>query len=161
VTTGTGVLAVIALAASLRQLGAVPTFFLAGIAAPLLPVAVIAAWATLRGEGDAWPALLVAAFVLGVASQLRVGWFMLALLPTSALCAVVVRQAGGRFAFAPAAAAGGAVAYLAVLSLAAARPATVLQPWEVLLAAAWTALAAALIALVLQPFHPRPRRLFE
>lgn len=160
-TTGTGVLAVIALAASLLQLGAVPAFFLDGVAAPLLPVAVIAAWATLRGEGDAWPALLIAAIVLGVASQLRVGWFLLALLPTSALCAIVVRQAGGRLALAPLAAAVGAVAYLAVLALAAGRPATMLQPWEVLLAAGWTALVATLVALVLRPFHPRPQGLFE
>lgn len=155
-------LVVLALAASLLQLGAIPAFFLDGVAAPLLPVALIAAWATLRGDGDAWPALLIAAVVLGVASQLRVGWFLLALLPTAVLSAAAVRQvASRRLVFVPVTAAAGAIAYLAVLALAAGSPAAVLLPREMFFAAAWTATAAVVVGLALWPFHPRPRGLFE
>ncbi|MEE8336611.1 MAG: hypothetical protein V3R95_00985 [Dehalococcoidia bacterium] len=161
-TASAAVLAMLALAASLLQLGAIPAFFLDGIAAPLLPVALIAAWAMLRGDGDAWPALLVAAVVLGVASQMRVGWFLLALLPTAAFSAAVVRRvATRRLAFVPATAAAGALAYLAVLALAAGSPAAVMVPREMFLAVAWTAAAAAIAGIALWLFHPRPHGLFE
>jgi len=158
------VLATLSLLTALLQLGAVPALFLGGIAAPLLPVALIAAWATARGEREAWAALLIASMVLGVASQERVGWFLLALLPTAALSIFAVRStAARRIASAPIVAAGGALLYLAVLALASGRLAALGEQLTAgIAAAAWTALVAALFALVLWPLQPRTSRgLFE
>ena len=95
---GAATLALLALAASLLQLGAVPALFLGGVAAPLLPVALIAAWTMARGERELWPALLVVAAVMGVASSERIGWFLLALLPAALLAALDgVADRGARF----------------------------------------------------------------
>jgi hypothetical protein len=160
---GAATLAVLALIASLLQLGAVPALFLGSIAAPLLPVALIAAWTMARGERELWPALLVVAAVLGVASSERVGWFLLALLPAAGLSAVIAATlVSRRLALAPAAAALGALAYLAVLATAGGGldrlPA---MSGSIAAAGAWTALVAAVFALVLWPLQPRPGGLFE
>ena len=160
---GTATLAVLALIASLLQLGAVPALFLGGIAAPLLPVALIAAWTVARGERELWPALLIVAAVLGVASSERVGWFLLALLPAVGLSAVLADTlVGRRLALAPAAAAFGALGYLTVLATAGGGLASLpAMSGAIAAASAWTALAAAFFALALWPLQPRPRGLFE
>lgn len=162
-TRSGAVLAVLSLLTALLQLGAMPTLFLGGVAAPLLPVALIAAWATARGEREAWAAVLIASIVLGVASQERVGWFLLALLPAAGLSAVIAATlVSRRLALAPAAAALGALAYLAVLATAGGGldrlPA---MSGSIAAAGAWTALVAAVFALVLWPLQPRPGGLFE
>lgn len=160
---GAATLAALALIASLLQLGAIPVLFLGGLAAPLLPVALIVAWTMARGERELWPALLIVAAVLGVASSERIGWFLLALLPAAGLSAVVAATVSGRrLAFAPATAALGALAYLAVLAVAGGGLARLpALSGSIAAAGAWTALAAALFALVLWPLQPRPRGLFE
>ena len=168
-TRSGAVLAVLSLLTALLQLGAMPTLFLGGVAAPLLPVALIAEWATARGEREAWAAVLIASIVLGVASQERVGWFLLALLPTAALSTLALgifaarSTAARRLASAPVVAAGGTLLYLAVLALASGRVAALGQQLSAgIAAAAWTALVASLIALVLWPLQLRTSRgLFE
>ena len=129
-------------------------------AAPLLPAALLAAWAAVRDSNEAWPAPVAAALVLGAASEERVGWFLLALLPAFVLAAAV-RSASGlrRPALAPFAAAGGALAYAALLDAAAGDPGAVtVSAAAYLRAALWTALAAALLAVLLTPLRPPPYR---
>jgi hypothetical protein len=161
-----GAVGVMAAVAALLQLAAVPSLFADGAVAPLLPVALISAWAAARDGNETWPVLLVVPVALGVVSEERVGWFMLALLPSAAL-ASFMRQTDGvsgvrRFVRAPLAAAAGAVLYLSLLTLAAGRPAALADAaGSYALAALWTAAAAALLAAALWPLQPRPRGLFE
>src|SRR5688500_12435934 len=62
---------------------------------PLLPLAMLAAWAAARGPDEAWAVLLPAPLVLGLASDERVGWFVLALTPTPLLAAALRGRRGG------------------------------------------------------------------
>ena len=178
--------ATLAAALVVLQLSLVPALFPAGAlgaAAPLLPVALVAAWGAARDPIEVAPALVVAAAALGAVSTERVGWFLLALLPTAAL-AVTARAlprrapwGRGRSALdarsagesppadvalrAAAAAAVGAAAYLALLALASGRPAllSALGP-SIVGAAAWSAALADALALLLRPLRPRRRGLF-
>lgn len=155
-------LAVLALAAALLQLGAVPTLAFDVAAAPLLPVALLAAWGTVRDPAEVWPALLVAAIALGVASEQRAGWYLLALLPTGAiLLAPGARTSMARLTRAPLAAAAGAWAYLVVL-LVVGGDGTAIPALGVDLAlgAMWTGALAALLACALWPLRAQARGLF-
>jgi hypothetical protein len=112
----------LALAAALLQLGAMPALFLDAGAAPLLPVGLIAAWASVRRAEETWLAVLAASLLLGAASTERAGWFLLALLPTPALAVgVVALRPRRRVLAAPLAAGLGALLYLALLALASGR----------------------------------------
>ena len=151
-------LAAFALLASLLQAGALPVLFFDPSAAPLLIIAVLAAWGALRGPDDLWPALLVAPLPLAFQSEERLGWFLLALLPTAAL---LLRRppepdTPAQFARAPLVAAPGALAYLALLWLAAGDvrglPGALLT---LLGAAVLTAAFAALFAALLWPLRAR------
>ena len=155
-------LAALALAAALVQLGVVPAFFLDAAAVPLLPVALIAAWSAVRDPDETWPVLLVAPAALGVASQDRVGAFLLALLPAAALVAVAGRLRGvRRLAAAPVAGGVGGALYLAVLTAAAGEGGAIFSDaGSYLVAALWTALATALLTLALTPARPREQRAF-
>lgn len=160
-----GAVAALAAVAALLQLAAVPSLFVDGAVAPLLPVALISAWAAARDGNETWPVLLVVPVMLGVVSEERVGWFMLALLPSAALASLPWQTDGAsgvrRFARAPLAAAGGAVLYLSLLTLAAGRPATLAETaGSYVFAALWTAAVATLLAGALWPLRPRPRGLF-
>jgi hypothetical protein len=151
------VLASLALTASLLQVGAVPSLFFDPASAPLLPVAVIAAWGAMRGPDELWAALLVAPLPLAVASEERLGWFLLALIPTAAL---LLRPAppdtSQQLLRAPLTAALGAIAYLVVLFLAGgeARALPTCTP-SVLSAAMLTAFISGVVALVLWPARTR------
>lgn len=151
-------LAALALAASLLQAGALPALFFDPSAAPLLPVALLAAWGALRGPDDLWPALLVAPLPLALLSEERLGWFLLALLPTAAL---LFRHrpepdTAAQFVRAPLVAAAGALSYLALLWLAAGDVRGLPGALATLLGAAvLTALAAALFAALLWPLRAR------
>jgi hypothetical protein len=151
------ILAWLALVASLVQVGAIPSLFLDTATAPLLPVAVIAAWGAVRGPDDLWAGILVAPLPLALASEERVGWFLLALLPTAAL---LLRRpppdTPHQLLRAPLAAALGSLAYLVVLFCAGgAAPALPGAASSLLGAATLTALVAALFALVLWPARTR------
>ena len=157
------VIALLALAAALLQVGALPAFFLDGAATPLLPVALLAAWAAAREPAQTWPVLLVTAATLGAVSQERVGWFLFALLPTAAI-ATLAGGGGGRrrLAMAPLTAAAGAALYLVVLALAAGRTSALSGSTGAQLATVlWTAAAASLLALALTPLRPRTHGLFR
>jgi hypothetical protein len=153
--------ATMGVAAGLLQLGAVPALF-AGDAAPLLPVALIAAWAAVREADETWPLLLVVPVSLGVASQERVGWFMIALIPVAALALAAGRGNGAhRVALAPVVAAAGTLLYLTLLTAAAGHAATLRETLASHLAAAlWTAAAAAAMIGILHPLRARTRGLF-
>lgn len=151
-------LAALALLASLLQAGALPALFFDPSAAPLLPVALLAAWGALRGPDELWPALLVAPLPLALLSEERLGWFLLALLPTAAM--LVHRRpqpdTPGQFARAPLVAAPGAFAYLGLLWLAAGDVRGLPGALATLLGAAFlTAAAAALFAALLWPLRAR------
>jgi hypothetical protein len=151
------VLALLALCASLLQVGAIPSLFFDPAGAPLLPVAVIAAWGAGRGPDELWPALLVAPLPLALASEERLGWFLLALLPTAApLLQPAPPDTSQQLLRAPLAAAFGAMAYLAVLFVAGGevRALPAATP-SILGAAMLTALLGALVALLLWPARSR------
>ncbi len=152
--------AVFALVAVALQIGVLPALFLGGTG-PLLPVALLAAWAGVRHVGETWPMLLLMPLVLGAASEERAGWFLLALLPTAALSLAVQRSRPRWMAAAPVAALG-AWLYLALLTLAAGRVTAVPALLQAhLIAALWTAVAAAAVTLALHAVRPRGRGLFE
>ena len=160
-------------AAGLAQVGAAPALFAEPRAAPLLPIALVAGWSAARGLGEAAPALLGAAVVLGAASEERAGWFLLAMLPAAALIAgaaaaraapsAAARPSGSALPSAwglllvPAAAGLGAALYQGLLQLAAGELGALGGDREaVLAAAAWTAALAGVAALLAWPLRRRP-----
>nr|AIA16283.1 Unknown Function [uncultured bacterium] len=68
------------IAASLIQIGVAPLFASSGIPLPLLPLGVLVGWAAARNAAETWPVLPLAAALLGVASTVTVGAYLLALL---------------------------------------------------------------------------------
>lgn len=150
-------LAALALLASLLQVGALPALFFDPSAGPLLPVALVAAWGALRGPDELWPALFVAPLPLAFMSEERLGWFLVALLPTAAL--LLHRpdpDTYAQFVRAPLAAGTGALAYLALLWLAAGDVRGLPAASTTLLGAALlTAAVAALFAALLWPLRTR------
>ena len=151
------ILATLVLGASLVQVGALPAIFLNPAAAPLLPVALLAAWGTMRSPDEVWPALLLAPLPLGLASEERLGWFLLAFLPTAALLA---RQSPPeslhRLGRVPLAAALGAVGYFVLLWLAAGEVRALPGAADLILGSAtMTAIAASLLAALLWPVRLR------
>lgn len=150
------VLALLAVAVSLVQVGAVPVLFL-GSAAPLLPVALIAAWGTMRNADEVWPALLLAPIPLAVASEERLGWFLLALLPTAVL---LLRgsppESPRKLGQAPLAAALGALGYLVLLWVAAGEVRALPSAAGLILGSTvMTAAIATLLAAALWPVRVR------
>lgn len=181
------VAAAIAAAFVVLQLSLIPALFPAGpisVATPLLPVALVAAWGAARDPVEAIPATLVAAAALGAVSSERVGWFILALLPTTA-AAVTARALlkrapwtrsrmtfGGAHASettfpdavlcAAGAATVGAAAYLALLTLAAGRASLLPELLESIAGSAgWSAVLAAVLAPLLRPLRRQRRGLFD
>lgn len=138
------------------------------LAAPVLPVALIAAWAATRRPEETWPAILLPAIVLGAASEERVGWFLLALLPGPLVAAVAVRRLRPRvnglwrrISVAGGAGAAGAIAYGLVLAVAGGLGASLVTHAGPLLATgALSAAVAAVAALAFWPLRPRERDLF-
>ncbi|MGE0227076.1 MAG: hypothetical protein AB7I38_10060 [Dehalococcoidia bacterium] len=148
----------LALLASLVQVGALPALFFDPLAAPLLPVALLAAWGALRGPEELWPAFLVAPLPLALLSEERLGWFLLALLPTAGL--LLRRRPDpdtlAQFARAPLVAALGALGYLALLWLAAGDVRGLPGALTTLVGAALlTAVASSLFAVLLWPLRAR------
>lgn len=129
-------------------------------ALPLLPVALVVAWAVVRHPAEAALALLPVAWVIGVASDQPAGWLLIALIPTL-LFGATGRALGRTHAIIAAVLAGAASAlgYLGILDLFAAASLPVDLP-NALATAAWTGAAALLAALALLPFRPRERGLF-
>lgn len=154
------------LVTAILQVGAVPTLFHDPYAAPVLPLTVVAAWGATRGGAETMPGLLGAAIVLGVSSQERAGWFLLAMLPTAALLLLSEpspnRERPPAAFIAAGAATVGAFAYAGTLALAAGAlgelPAA---SWSMLTAALWTGGAAMVLVIPLLPLKPRPKGLFE
>lgn len=126
-------------------------------AIPLLPIALVAAWAVVRDPVEPALALPPVAWVLGVASEQPIGWLLLALVPALVLGAAV-RALGRSHAIAATvlAATLSALAYVAIL--APGRLPDLLP--SALATTGWTAAAALVAALALFPFRPRERGLF-
>jgi hypothetical protein len=164
----TALLALLVLATAPLQVAITTSLVRDPLAAPVLPVALIAAWAAARRPEEAWPAILLPAVVLGVASEERVGWFLVALLPAPLLAAFAVRRLRPRVnglwrrvSAACAAAAGGAVAYALVLALAGGLGGTLYDHAGPLLATGvLSALLAGVATLGFWPLRPRERGLF-
>ena len=156
------VVCVIGVAAAVAQLGVMPTLMREPLAAPALPIAAIAAWGTLRGMPETTPAFLLAAVVLGVASEERVGWFVLALLPTVVFVTVLNGRRGiPPIGLAAGGAAFGVVSYQAVLGLADGAPRIVIDEASLIfVAAVATACCSTALAASLWMFRPRPAGLF-
>lgn len=151
------VLALLAVVASLMQVGAIPTLFLEPSAAPVLPIALLAAWGIMRSPEEVWPALLLAPLPLGLASDERLGWFLLALLPTAAL---LVRgsppESAQKLGRVPVAAGLGTVGYLVLLWVAAGEAGTLPRSAPTIAGAAvMTALLATLLAMLFWPVRVR------
>jgi hypothetical protein len=144
----------LAVAAAILQVGAVPAAFHQPLAAPVLPVALLAGWAAMRRPREASLAPLGAALVLGTVSEGRVGVFLLALLPALALATLTrLRERRGegtavrRFGLAALAGAGGTLGYVLFLSLAAGTAGALVEVAPALLGGiAWTATLATVLA---------------
>lgn len=161
--------AALAVAAALVQIGPLALLTQHAIAAPVLPVAIIAGWGVARRAEETWLALLLVPVVFGAASQDRVGVFVLALWPTAVLALLAHRLDGKpagrisrRLAGASLAAAAGALCYVAMVSASGGHISLVTaEAFGLALATAVTALAAAACAAAVWPWRPRPRGLFE
>lgn len=159
--------------AAILQAGAVPTLYPGG-AAPLLPVAIIAAWAAARHARELWPALLLCAVLLGVTSEGRTGAYLLALLAPTVLALTVqpllderrrtvtwLQRLGGSALIGG----GGALLYVLVLAVGDGRPRLALTaltaPHALVGGMLWTAGAAGALAVALWPIRARPGGLFS
>ena len=121
----TPILVALAVALAIVQVGAVPAAFAQPLAAPVLPIALLAGWSAIRRPREAWPVPVAAAIVLGAVSEARVGVFVLALLPALVIVTLVrLRERRGegtalrRLALAAVAGGVGALCYVAFLSAA-------------------------------------------
>ncbi|MSQ31556.1 MAG: hypothetical protein EXR64_06030 [Dehalococcoidia bacterium] len=155
----------LSIALSFVQIGVVPAAFAEPLAAPVLPVALLAGWAAVRHPREAWPAPLAAAVILGSVSEARVGAFALALLPALAIVTLVrdrERRGEGtamrRLGLAAGAGAAGALSYVLVLWAAAgaaggaaASPAAAVP--ALLVGVAWTGASATALAAALWPLR--------
>ena len=160
--------------AALMQAAALPLLFLDTAAAPVLPVAVLAAWATGARRrapqyGRTWPdaepiphaawlALCPAALILGWLSADTVGAVLLALLPAAGLLGLVRAPGGSLPAVLGAAATvsgGGAVLYHGTLLLIGGGEVLTAAP-ALVASAMWTGALAGGGALLLAPWRRRP-----
>ena len=148
---------VVGVALGLVQLGAAPVLFGDQRAAPLIPIAVLAGWSATRGSDGVAAGLLGAALVLGVASEDRVGWFVLAMVPAAALLAVAdLVPPRRRLLLAPAAASLGAGAYTALLYATGGRFELLSVHAEPAIGLVlWTGALAAGCAVLVWPLRPR------
>ena len=168
------------------QISLIAALFPAGplaVASPLLPVVLVAAWGSARDPVETVPAAVAAAAALGAVSSERVGWFLLALLPT--IVAAVTLRAGlgrapgsrpggeldglrdGRVSLLTVAALGavsaavGSAAYVALLTLAAGDVALFPELLRSIAATTvWSAGLAAVLAPLLRPLRRERRGLF-
>lgn len=165
----TAILVLLALAAAPLQAAITTALVRDPLAAPVLPVALVTAWAAMRRPEETWPAILLPAFVLGVASEERVGWFLLALLPAPLVASFAVRRfrpkvtgfwrraltAGGSGAL-------GALLYACTLAavggLAAELPA---RSGALFAASIVSGAIAIVVAACFWPLRPRQQGLFE
>ncbi len=148
--------------AALLQVGVLPTMFTQPAAAPLLPIALFAAWGLVREPSEVAPSAILAAVLVGVASEDRVGWILLALLPTAALLLGARLAPNSGVARAPVVAGIGAVLYLLTLLIGAGAGRTLVAVAPAMLASAvGTAILALVAALLLRPLRARPGGLFE
>lgn len=138
------------------------------LAAPVIPVVLVAAWAAMRRADETWPAILLPAVVLGVASEERVGWFLLALLPAPLVATLAVRRFRRvtgfwrRIATAGGAAALGAALYASTLAVAGGLGGELAARSGALLGTAMVSgLLAILVAACFWPLRSRRRGLFE
>ena len=146
-----GAATLLGVGAALLQLGSTPIWIDQPLAAPVLPLVVIAGWGAARGLGEAVAATVLAAIVLGVASEERAGWFLLAMLPTAVLLlpATALRR-WERLLLAPVAAALGVVAFQALMRFSSGLGAlSAEQQNQLFEGATWTAAAALVVAVVL------------
>ena len=146
-----GAAALLGVGAALMQLGATPIWIEQPLAAPVLPLIVIAGWGAARGLGEAVAAAILAAIVLGVASEERAGWFLLAMIPTAILLlpAAALRR-WERLLLAPLAAGLGVLAFQALMRFSSGLGAlSAEQQSQLLEGATWTAAAAAALAILL------------
>ncbi len=165
----TAILVLLALAAAPFQAAITTALVRDPLAAPVLPVALVAAWAAMRKPEETWPAILLPAVVLGVASEERIGWFLIALLPAPLVASFAVRRfrpkvtgfwrrvltAGGAGALA-------AVLYACTLAVVGGIGGELPERSGALLAAAVVSGAISLVvAACFWPLRPRQRGLFE
>ncbi|GMU40278.1 MAG: hypothetical protein AMXMBFR23_11440 [Chloroflexota bacterium] len=162
------VLMLVTAALGLVQAGAAPALFADPLAAPVLPAILLVAWAALRGPQECWPAIPAPALILGVLSDERAGWFLLALLPAPLLGVVVLRRARRtgagavrRAAWSAAAAALAVLCYGGVLTLAAGVAGDLpASSAEAMAGVMLSALLGAALALAAWPLRRRERGLF-
>jgi len=162
------VIAALAALATVAQIGVVPATFVNPLAAPVLPITLIAGWASVRSPREVWPVPLAAAVLLGTVSQARVGWYLVALLPVVALVVLMrgsegraVPSAPRRLAYASTSAAAGAIAYVIILALTAGDARVlVADASAILTGAAWTGTLAAGLAALLWPLRAQETGLF-
>ena len=159
---------VLAALAAVAQIGVVPAAFLDPLAGPMLPIALVAGWASVRAPREVAPALIVVAAILGAMSEARVGWYLIALLPVPAI-ALAFRSTEGRgtVTFARralcSAIAGmlGAAIYVAILALSTGGLRTLpVEVDAIVHGAAWTAALALLVATALWPLRAQSQGLF-
>ena len=155
-------------AAALLQTAVLPTLFLDAWATPLLPAALVAAWAATRRPEETWTIVLVAALILGVMSRERAGWFLLALLPSVGIAVSLDalaprhRNFGARLGRAVATALAGTICYVTILAIASGNGGALATTGPQIAAAGLgTMVLATLGVIALAPLRARPAGLFE
>ena len=153
--------------AALLQASVLPAFYLDPWAAPLLPSALVAAWAVIRRPEETWAIVLAGALILGVVSTERTGWFLLALLPSVGIAMLLATVAPRHHSFvaglgrAAATAAAGTGCYLSILAIVSGNGAALAPAApQVIAAGLATAALAGVGVIALRPLRPRPRGLY-
>lgn len=155
-------LCVLVALAVLAQLAIVPVF-LASSAAPFLPLALIGGWGAVRGASEVIPALPVVAVPFGVASEERVGWYLLACLPLVVFLLVAPRRAtrAPLCVVAGAAAGAGGALYPVLLLIVAGRVGSLqAEAVSVALGSLVTGGLGGLVATCIWPWRSATRSLF-
>lgn len=160
---------VLAFAAAITQLAILPALDADVLARPVLPVALLAGWCAMRRPTETWPVLLVTPMLMGPLSEERLGWFLIALIPSAAIGTALspVDTPGAppglarRMGIAALIGLSGAIGHAAVLATAGGLSARLLQePSAIAGGVAWTILFALAVTVALAPLRPNPRGLF-
>jgi len=149
--------------ATLLQLAVVPLIFPQPESAPMLPVALLAAWGGSRNVDQVWPAIIPAALLPGILSTERAGWYLLALIPVVLLSSAISGTPAinephwlRRVPMVAAVAALGTLGYVLVMAVVGGQLVSLSSaPAALVSGAIGSALLASLWTLVLSPRRPR------
>lgn len=157
------IIAIVAGLAAIAEIALAPVLAPWAATTAVAPLALIAAWGVVRGASEVMPASAAVAIPLGVVSEERVGWFVIAALPLLVALLFVARsEERARSSWMAACVAGaGSVGFSLILLTVAGRLRALPDEVPAILAAGGvTALLAGIGVLLLWRWRVRTQGLF-